>query len=61
MVTIVRDRIQKLIRDGRTIDQIRAGQPTIGYTARYGSDSGPWTTNMFVDAVYNSLVKDARK
>ena len=61
MVTIVRDRIQRLIKDGRTLDQIKAARPTIGYTARYGSDSGPWTTNMFVEAVYNSLMRDARR
>ena len=61
MVTIVRDRVQSLIKDGRTLDQIKTARPTIGYTARYGSDSGPWTTSMFVEAVYNSLMKDARK
>ncbi len=60
MVTIIRDRIQRLIKDGRTLDQIKAARPTSGYTARYGSDSGPWTTNMFVEAVYNSLTKETR-
>ena len=38
--------------------QVRAAAPARGYTLRYGSDSGPWTTANFVDAVYQSLVKE---
>ena len=60
MVTIVRDRIRDLIKDGRTLDQIVAAAPTRGYTRRYGSDTGPWTTRNFVEAVYRSLVQDKR-
>jgi cyclase len=60
MVTIVRDRVQDLIKKGRTLEQITAAAPTTGYNARYGSTSGPWTTNMFVEAVYGSLRKTAR-
>lgn len=55
MVTIVRDRIQDLIKSGMTLDQIKAANPTNGYRRRYGAESGPWTTNMFVEAVYRSL------
>ena len=40
-----------------TLDQIKAAAPTQGYTPRYGSDSGPWTTSMFVEAVYQSLTQ----
>ena len=61
MVTIVRDRVQSLIKNGRTLEQIKASQPTIGYTARYGSDSGGWTTSMFVEAVYASLTREVRR
>jgi len=59
MVTIVRDRIRDLIKQGLTLEQIKATSPTRGYTRRYGSDSGPWTTNQFVEAVYRSLVQNA--
>ena len=55
VVTIVRDRVQDLIGKGMTVDQVKAADPTKGFRARYGSDSGPWTTAMFVEAVYNSL------
>jgi hypothetical protein len=57
MVTIVRDRIQSLISKGRTLEQVKAANPTQGFRSRYGSDTGPWTTDMFVEAVYRSLGK----
>jgi len=55
MVTIIRDRVQDLMKKGMTLEQIQAAAPAFGYTARYGRDSGPWTTRMFVEAVYESL------
>jgi len=55
MVTIVRDRIQDLIDKGQSLEQVRAARPTMDFDARYGADSGPWTTTMFVDAVYRDL------
>jgi cyclase len=58
MVTIIRDRIRDLIHAGMSLDQIKAASPARGYTRRYGSDSGPWTTNNFVEAVYRSLVRE---
>jgi cyclase len=57
MITIVHDRIRDLIKQGRTLEQIKATMPTRGYTGRYGSDTGPWTTSDFVEAVYRSLVQ----
>jgi glyoxylase-like metal-dependent hydrolase (beta-lactamase superfamily II) len=58
MVVIVRDRIQSMVKQGRTLAQIKAASPTQGYTRRYGSDSGPWTTDMFIEAIYKSLVRE---
>src|SRR5580693_2456148 len=58
MVTIIRDRIRDLIKAGSTLEQIKATSPTRGYTRRYGSDTGPWTTNNFVEAIYQTLVKE---
>jgi glyoxylase-like metal-dependent hydrolase (beta-lactamase superfamily II) len=54
-ITIVRDRVLDLINQGKTLEQIKAANPTLGYRSQYGSDSGPWTTDMFVEAVYNEL------
>jgi len=59
MVTIVRDRIEDMIAKKMTLEQIKAARPTFEYDGRYGSTTGPWTTDMFVDAVYRDLT--ARK
>lgn len=61
MVVVVRDRIQQLMKKGRTLAQIKTANPTRGYTKRYGSDTGSWTTDMFVEAVYKSLAADGSK
>jgi cyclase len=55
MVTIIRDRIQAGMAKGQTLAQIKAAKPTYEYDPRYGSTSGSWTTDMFVEAVYKSL------
>jgi len=55
MVTIVRDRIQDMIKKGQTLAQVKAARPTRDYDARYGKTTGPWTTEMFVEAAYRSL------
>ena len=55
MVAIVRDRVQAMIKSGATVEQVKAARPTADYDSRYGATSGPWTTAMFVEAVYNSL------
>ena len=55
MVTVVRNTIQRMIGKGMTLDQIKAANPTQGFRNQYGSDSGPWTTDMFVEAVYKGL------
>ena len=54
-MTIVRDRVQDLIDQGRTLAEVKAANPTLGYRSQYGTDSGPWTTDMFVEVVYNEL------
>jgi glyoxylase-like metal-dependent hydrolase (beta-lactamase superfamily II) len=57
MVTIVRDRIQAMIKKGLTLQQVKAARPTLDYDPRYGATTGGWTTEMFVEAVYRSLTK----
>jgi glyoxylase-like metal-dependent hydrolase (beta-lactamase superfamily II) len=57
MVTIIRDRIQAMIKEGMTPQQVKAARPTRDYDGRWGSTTGPWTTDMFVDAAYRSLSK----
>ena len=55
MVTIVRDRVQDMIKKGMTLAQVKAAQPTLDYDPLYGSNTGFWTTDMFIEAVYKSL------
>ena len=55
MVTIVRDRVQAMLKKGMTLDQIKAARPTLDFETRYGATAGQWTTAMFVEAVYQGL------
>ena len=55
MVTIIRDRVQDMVNKGMTLEQVKAAKPTSDYDPRYGKDTGFWTTDMFVEAVYKSL------
>jgi hypothetical protein len=55
MVVIIRDRVQDLISKGKTLAQIKAARPSLDFDGRYGSTTGPWTTDMFIEAVYRSL------
>jgi hypothetical protein len=38
-----------------TLEQVKAARPTQGFDRIYGSTTGKWTTDMFVEAVYRSL------
>ena len=55
MATILRDRVSDDVKKGMTLDQVKASKPTLDYDGIYGSDSGPWTTQMFIEAVYKDL------
>ncbi len=55
MVTIIRDRIRDLIKKGMTLEQVKAARPTRDYDPVYGSATGFWTTDMFVEAAYKTL------
>lgn len=57
MVAIVRDRVKAMIADGATLPQVKAARVTADYDTRYGANTGAWTTEMFVEAVYNTLKK----
>ena len=49
MLTIVRDRVQEMIRKGLTLEQVKAARPTFEYDAEYGPGDA------FVETVYRSL------
>lgn len=53
MVVLVRDVVADLIKQGKTLDQIKAARPALPYETRYGAQPG--VTNEFIEAIYNSL------
>ena len=55
MLVIIRDRIADLVAQKQTLEQVLAARPTLDYDGRYGADTGPWTTRMFVEAIYQEL------
>jgi hypothetical protein len=57
MVVVMRDRIADLIAKKKTLAEIKAARPGLPFETRYGAKTGTWTTDMFIDAVYNSLRK----
>ena len=61
MVVIVRDRVKALIASGASLEQVLAAKVTTDYDRRYGANSGSWTTQMFVAAVYQSLKEPPKK
>jgi glyoxylase-like metal-dependent hydrolase (beta-lactamase superfamily II) len=59
MLVIIRDRIKSMVDKKMTLEQVKAGRPTLDYDGRYGSDAGPWTTAMFIEAVYREMSRSA--
>ena len=55
MVVTIRDTIADMIKQGKTLGQIKEASPVKAYQTQYGSNTGPWTTDMFIEAVYKSL------
>jgi cyclase len=55
MVTVIRDNVQDLVNNGKTLEQVKEADPAKAYRRRYGSDTGPWTTDMFIEAIFKSL------
>jgi glyoxylase-like metal-dependent hydrolase (beta-lactamase superfamily II) len=55
MLTVIRNIVAELMKKGMTLEQVKKANPTAGYRARWGRESGPWTTDMFVEAIYNEL------
>ncbi len=55
MLTAIRDRVQSLIKDGKTVEDAVAAKPTATFDDRWGH--GPVTPDQFVAMVYQSLSK----
>jgi len=55
MLVTIRDRVRDLMKKGMTLEQVKAARATMDFDGRYGSTTGAWTTDMFVEAVYRTL------
>jgi hypothetical protein len=53
MVVEVRDAVADMIKQGMTLDQIKAAHPALPYETEYGTEEG--STSKFVESVYKSL------
>jgi glyoxylase-like metal-dependent hydrolase (beta-lactamase superfamily II) len=54
MVTIIRDRVQWMMKKDMSLAQIKAANPTEDWDGRFGKNAG-WTPDMFVEAIYKGL------
>src|SRR6516225_1298974 len=59
MLTIIRDRAQAFIKQGKTLEQVNAAKVTADYDPRWGVTSSVWSTDRFVAAVYTTLQPSA--
>jgi glyoxylase-like metal-dependent hydrolase (beta-lactamase superfamily II) len=59
MATIVRDRIQAMVKKDMTLAQVKAAKPTADWDPRYDKNTF-WTPDMFVEAAYKSLSSEKR-
>ena len=55
MLTIIRDRINDMVKKNMTLEQVIAANPSGDYDTEYGSTTGPWTTRQFIEAAYKTL------
>lgn len=55
MLVMVRDRVKDLVKRGMTLEQVKAARPTMDFDGRYGSTTGEWTTDKFIEAVYRTV------
>src|SRR5580698_1481926 len=53
MVVLVRDVVADMIKQGMTLDQIKAASPAKPYETQYGAREG--STNAFIESIYKSL------
>jgi glyoxylase-like metal-dependent hydrolase (beta-lactamase superfamily II) len=57
MVVIVRDRVREMIKQGMTLEQVKAARPSRDYDTAYVSPRSFVTADQFVEAIYRSLTK----
>jgi len=57
MATIVRDRVQALVDQGLSLEQVQAAGPSRDYDTEYGGGEGRAAGARFVESIYRSLTR----
>ena len=62
MLTVIWERVESMVDEGMTLDEVKAARPTLEYDGMAGGDKEYWTAEMFLEAVYREAVanRDAR-
>ena len=55
MVTIIRDRVQDLMKKGKSLAEVKSAKPTLDYDGRYSKPG--WTGDQFTEVIFRSLSK----
>ena len=55
MLSVVRDRVQEMVDDGMTLEEVKTAQPTLDYDGVFKGDRDFWTAEMFLEAVYQEI------
>src|SRR5580692_6523308 len=58
MVTVIRDRIRAMVKNGKTLEQVKASRPTMDYDGLY--DVTRQSADAFVETVFKSLSLDVK-
>jgi cyclase len=62
MLTIIRNYIQEMIREKRSLAEVQKARPTFGFDPLYAAGTCEWTVEEFVAAIYRELTqKGGRK
>jgi cyclase len=55
MVTIIRDRVQRAVSNGDSLQELQASKPVIDYSGVFGAPGSNWTGDDFVSAAFRQL------
>ncbi len=55
MLTIIYERIEDAVARGLSLEELKAARLSREYDLLYGSDSGFWTTEQFIETIYAEL------
>ena len=53
MLTIIRDRVQDMLHQGKSLEEVKAARLSRDYDRRYSTPT--WTGDMLIEAIYKSL------